>query len=281
MGPAHDAPAPALSAISRLPVFAVVLCSSSAPSASFRSAIRLGENVKQAEGQPNNDEIETDGPGIAVPIRYHDVKGEVLTFPERKPYATHLVLAVVKTAGADVLVQFTEKRSCCPYEPRRGALFLLFGLLYVGLAEWALYVHLFTWLCPNAVEFANKPWGEKIKDPRGLFDLAFQAFVDNFIQYTFMYFPAFYMLKEIVQGANDQRKFIVNGIRNYCANFKDDNLAVWSFWLPVDIVVFSCPMWLRLPVNHFFGLLWVMILSYKHGAEKVADSSSPTAAAAT
>ena len=49
--------------------------------------------------------------------------------------------------------------------------------------------------------FANAPLREKLKDRQGLINLTKQVAFDNFIHYTFIYFPVFYVLKEAIQVA--------------------------------------------------------------------------------
>ena len=63
-----------------------------------------------------------------------------------------------------------------------------------------------TWLpqrlFPGMAKFANAPLRAKLKDRQGIINLVKQVAFDNFIHYTFIYFPVFYVLKEAIQVAS-------------------------------------------------------------------------------
>ena len=46
------------------------------------------------------------------------------------------------------------------------------------------------------------------------------------------------------------------GLGLYKDNFVTDNKAMLSVWLPADIIVFSVPLYLRLPIRHVVSLGW-------------------------
>merc|ERR1712060_893974 len=85
---------------------------------------------------------------------------------------------------------------------KRTGVFTLFGFAYLGIAQWFIYVTVFTRLCPNAIRFSNATWAEKLKDRTGQIDCVKQTCLDNFAHYTFIYFPVFYTFKELIQGEN-------------------------------------------------------------------------------
>jgi len=101
------------------------------------------------------------------------------------------------------------------------------------------------------------PW----KDWAGWGGVAAQTALDNFVHYTFIYFPVFYIFKEFVQGAGNP----IDALNKYKNNAWDDNKAIWALWIPCDMVIYSAPVWMRLPMNHLISLGWTMILSFMRG----------------
>eukprot|EP00913_Durusdinium_trenchii_P032266 g30211.t1 len=128
------------------------------------------------------------------PPRYEGLWGAIVTFPRRRPFATNVIVATVKTSVADLIVQKAEGKKEIDWQ-RNGA-FTAFGFAYLGIIQWFIYVSLFTRLCPHAIRFSNLPWAEKLKDRAGQIDLVKQTCLDNFVHYTFCYFPVFYVIKE-------------------------------------------------------------------------------------
>lgn len=125
-------------------------------------------------------------------------KGGLLQFPKEHPFATNIIIATIKTSLCDILVQkYVEKKEDVDW--RRVSVFTAFGCLYLGFFQWAIYVTLFGRLFPGMAKFANMPFKEKIKDTRGMLNVVGQTAFDNFIHYTFIYFPVFYVFKESIQ----------------------------------------------------------------------------------
>lgn len=207
--------------------------------------------------------------GISHDIQYSGLFQQLATFPKRRPYAFNIMVATFKTALADYLVQmFIEKKE--KFDMKRNAVFVAFGCLYLGMFQWFVYVTCFAKLCPNAIKFANMSWKDKMAFKAGKIDLAKQVFLDNFVHYTFVYFPVFYVLKESIQGEGMNRsgtEIISTGFKKYLTNFWPDNIGIWSLWVPGDIIIYAVPIWMRLPMNHGLSLLWTMILSFFRGDE--------------
>eukprot|EP00931_Biecheleriopsis_adriatica_P006420 TRINITY_DN107826_c0_g1_i1.p1 TRINITY_DN107826_c0_g1~~TRINITY_DN107826_c0_g1_i1.p1 ORF type:complete len:280 (-),score=44.69 TRINITY_DN107826_c0_g1_i1:35-802(-) len=213
------------------------------------------------------------GDGISHDIQYEGLWGAITTFPKRKPFATNVIVATVKTSVADLIVQKAEGKSEIDWQ-RNGA-FTLFGFAYLGIAQWFIYVTMFAKLCPNAVRFSNLTWAEKLKDRAGQIDLIKQVCLDNFVHYTFVYYPVFYVIKEFINSsvlATDSEKpadnMISRALNKYRGNCVQDNLYMWSLWVPGDLIVYAVPIWMRLPLNHAISLAWTMILSNLRGSEK-------------
>ena len=145
---------------------------------------------------------------------------------------------------------------------------MAFGFAYLGAFQWFIYVSVFSKLCPNAIRFANLPWAEKLKDKAGIRDLFKQTALDNFVHYTFIYFPIFYCFKEMIQSTDAKAsptELVSSALSKYWNNIVVDNLAMWSLWVPGDLLVYAIPIWMRLPLNHGISIVWTMILSYMRG----------------
>jgi hypothetical protein len=213
---------------------------------------------------------------IARNITYHNLGEQIFTFPERRPREFNIMLATFKTWVADLIVQLGEQRrvGAKGFDWWRSVAFALFGLLYIGLMQWVLYVTILTSLFPDAMMFANAPWSVKLADTVGQLDMAGQILVDNMIFNVFIYFPAFYLLKAIVQGTD--ASFIERarqGLGKYWKNCVSDNMFSLAIWLPADLFIFAAPMYLRMPLEHSVSFGWTMFISATRGAvESKAES---------
>jgi len=218
------------------------------------------------------------GDGISVDVTYTTLWGRIATFPKRRPYATNIIVATVKTSLADIVVQLAEGKDEIDWS--RNAVFVAFGFAYLGAFQWFIYVSVFSKLCPNAIRFANLPWAEKLKDKAGIRDLFKQTALDNFVHYTFIYFPIFYCFKEMIQSTDttfSPTQIVSSALSKYWNNIVVDNLAMWSLWVPGDLLVYAVPIWMRLPLNHGISFVWTMILSYMRGGAQKKEETEKTA----
>jgi len=170
-----------------------------------------------------------------------------------------------KTSASDLIVQvFVERREEIDW--KRNAAFASFGFGYLGIIQYSLYVPVFGRLFPRAEAFAAKPLREKAVDFKGQAALAAQVFLDQAVHHPFMYFPAFYMTKELVcMGAEASPSRVYE---TWSTNFWPDLWALWKLWVPATAMNFAfSPMWLRIPVVASTSLIWTMILSSMRGAE--------------
>jgi len=242
----------------------------SRPARSAEAKPAEAKPAKPAESKPAEGKA-AESDGISQEIAYTTVWGQIASFPKRRPYATNIMVATVKTSLADMLVQGMEGKDQIDYS--RNAVFTAFGCFYLGAVQWFVYVTLFSRACPNAIRFANMPWAEKLKFRAGQIDLVKQTVLDNFVHYTFLYFPVFYTFKEFIQGkrADGQTRspleIFQSAIGKYKKNFMADNMAIWALWIPMDLIIYAIPIWMRLPVNHLVSLAWTMILSKMRGSE--------------
>lgn len=98
----------------------------------------------------------------------------------------------------------------------------------------------------------------------------------SFVHYTFIYFPIFYIFKETIQGEPNQNGAALceTALGKYRHNFVEDNLKMWSLWIPGDIIVYAVPLWMRLPLNHGFSFVWTCYLSFLRGGPSSEDEAA-------
>ena len=93
-----------------------------------------------------------------------------------------------------------------------------------------------------------------------------QVCFDVFVHLPFMYFPTFYAVKEFVQGTSwSPVDWVRDGCTKYYHNFSKDFRAMFQLWAPADVVLFSLPMWLRMPGRHVVSFGWTAYLSFLRG----------------
>jgi len=199
--------------------------------------------------------------------------GPIMNFARTQPYKFNIVVATLKTAACDLLVQkFIERKEEISW--KRNAVFAAFGCVYLGGLQWFMYVDVFKRLWPGMATFANQSLREKLANPAGLRALCGQVAFDNFVHYPFIYFPFFYVFKETIQGDSVNVETVVPvGLSKYAKNAREDNLSMWALWVPGDLIVYAVPLWMRLPLNHGFSFVWTCYLSFLRGDE--ATDGSP------
>ena len=63
----------------------------------------------------------------------------------------------------------------------------------------------------------------------------------------------------------DPTVWVGNGLEKYQANFAKDEFDLIRVWLPADLICFSVPLYLRLPVRHVVSFVWTAYLSFARG----------------
>lgn len=174
-------------------------------------------------------------------------------------------IATAKTAAADLLAQVVIAQT--PLDSvdwERSLLFCAFGALYLGLFQYAYQVNVFKRLF-DVDKFTSQSWEDKFKDGPGLRALAAQTALDLCVL-TFIYLPTFYIFKAgVFSGSPDPSVWTTTGIDNYQMNFAKDEFDLIRVWLPADLVCFSVPLYLRLPVRHVVSFVWTAYLSFSRG----------------
>jgi hypothetical protein len=186
-------------------------------------------------------------------------------FARQQPFANNLLIATAKTAAADLIAQAVI--AGVPLDSidwQRNALFALFGALYLGGFQYLYQVQVFKRLF-DVDRFTSQPWADKLKDGPGLRALGAQTALDLTVL-TLVYLPTFYVFKAgVFSGVADPSVWVGTGLANYQANFGKDELDLLRVWLPADLVCFSVPLYLRLPVRHVVSFVWTAYLSFARG----------------
>lgn len=186
-------------------------------------------------------------------------------FAKKYPFVNNIAIATMKTAAADLLAQVVIAHT--PIDDidwQRAFLFCAFGAIYLGGFQYAYQVNVFKKLF-DVDKFTNLSWEEKIKDEEGLKGLAAQTVLDLTVL-TFIYLPTFYIFKAgVFSGGVDPSVWWSQGIESYTHNFQKDEMDLIRVWAPADLVCFSVPLYLRLPVRHVVSFVWTAYLSFARG----------------
>jgi len=134
----------------------------------------------------------------------------------------------------------------------------------LGGVQYTLYVPIFSRVFPHTVAFSKLPWRSKFKDLKGGLGAAAQVCIDQFLYHPFMYFPAFYTIKELV--TKDYPDVYNAVFVEYAGNMREDVTALWKIWLPTTCIsFFFLPLWLRIPWSACTSLVWTIVLSGMRG----------------
>jgi len=192
----------------------------------------------------------------------------IAAFPVKFPFANNIIVATVKTAAADLMAQMVvEGKGVSEVDWTRNAVFVVFGAVYLGGFQWFVQVAIFRRIFGNIDKFANASIAEKLKDTAGQINLVKQVVVDALGHLVFIYLPCFYIVKESVQGKDgiNPVAWVQNGVNKFWTNFWTDAPVLVKVWVPADILCFSIPMYLRMPVRHLISFAWTAYLSFLRG----------------
>ena len=286
MGGRHKSPIDSLKVLSVLPMSAakrivllvtLVGCSSAfspavrQPSAhAFRTSekVSLIRLASTKEDRARTTVIETpasDATGVdqlSIPENAGFSYGE---FAKTYPFANNILIATTKTAAADLLAQTVIAQTpLTEIDLQRSLLFCLFGAIYLGGFQYLYQVQIFKKLF-DIDKFTSQPWADKLKDGPGLQALAAQTALDLSVL-TLIYLPTFYIFKaSVFSGSPDPSLWVSSGLESYTSNFAKDEFDLIRVWLPADLVCFSVPLYLRLPVRHVVSFVWTAYLSFARG----------------
>lgn len=190
---------------------------------------------------------------------------DYVQFAKSYPFVNNLIIATAKTAAADLLAQTVIGGTpLLEIDLQRSLLFCLFGASYLGAFQYMYQVNFFKRLF-DVDKFTSQTWPEKLRDGPGLRALAAQTALDLTVL-TFVYLPTFYVFKaSVFSGTLDPGLWAQTGLENFQSNFAKDEFDLIRVWLPADLVCFSVPLYLRLPVRHVVSFVWTAYLSFARG----------------
>ncbi|GFH51527.1 hypothetical protein CTEN210_08003 [Chaetoceros tenuissimus] len=224
----------------------------SKPLAGFQQSLdqQASTTIKLNQSSSTNEE--------AVSFSYGD-------FAKKYPFANNIAIATTKTAAADLLAQVVIAQTpVSEIDWQRSLLFCAFGAIYLGGFQYLYQVNVFKKLF-DVDKFTTQSWSEKAKDIDGLKGLAGQTVLDLTVL-TLIYLPTFYIFKAgVFSGSMDPSVWTSTGLENYQSNFAKDEFDLLRVWFPADIVCFSVPLYLRLPVRHVVSFVWTAYLSFARG----------------
>jgi len=213
---------------------------------------------------------------VAQQVECKTLLQRLTSFPRRRPFLFQFYLNSAVNFGADFNTQVTaEGRRPFSEDANRKldwhrlCTFMCFGAVQACTA-WAVYVRMFKALFPGAIRFSNKSWAEKLKDRQGQIDVLKQTAGDLFFYTPFIFFPNFYLFKTMIQGGawDDLSSLLKATWDRYKQTVVTDNVVTGCIYLPLDIVVFAVPAWMRLPTTIGLNYFFIMLLSFFRGAER-------------
>ncbi len=221
------------------------------PSSTGATAAATGEPTLDKAA---NDETPTESPSFSY--------GE---FAKQYPFINNVAIATTKTGAADFIAQTVIGGTpIYQLDIERSILFMTFGAVYSGGFQWLYQVNIFKKLF-DIEKFTNLSIKEKLEDKEGLKQLMFQTALDLTVL-TLAYLPAFYIFKAgVFSGSVDPNIWMSTGLNDYMTNFAKDEADLLKVWFPADLVCFSVPLYLRLPVRHSVSFLWTAYLSFARG----------------
>ena len=210
--------------------------------------------------------------GAAAPLVKEETQSETEEsgfnygdFAKKYPFSNNVAIASTKTAAADLIAQVVIAHTpIANIDYERSLLFFTFGAVYSGAFQYFYQVNIFKKLF-DVDAFTSQPWVDKLKDEEGLKALAAQTALD-LVVLTLIYLPTFYIFKAgLASGSMDPSVWASSGIDTYTTNFAKDEFDLIRVWLPADLVCFSVPLYLRLPVRHVVSFGWTAYLSFARG----------------
>ncbi|CAE7565539.1 unnamed protein product [Symbiodinium sp. KB8] len=156
---------------------------------------------------------------------------------------------------------FVQKQHGAPIDTCRLQGFFVLGVVQ-GVTSWLVYVSLFTRCFPLATRLVNLPLKDKFKDWPGLRQLCLQIAFDLAVYVPFVHFPVFYIAQGAVHGEDAS-----SSLSRWRSNLLEDAAGGAAFWLPMDVLCFTVPMWLRMPIGYFTTFWYAALLSVFRGSE--------------
>eukprot|EP00984_Skeletonema_dohrnii_P005733 scaffold2026_cov117-Skeletonema_dohrnii-CCMP3373.AAC.6 len=172
-------------------------------------------------------------------------------FAQTYPNVNNIGIATIKTASADLLAQVAIAHTpVSDLDWERAFLFCAFGAVYLGAFQYWYQVNIFKKVF-DVDKFTSQSWGDKLKDTEGLKSLFAQTALD--------------LTAGVFSGSPDPSVWLSSGLDSYTTNFSKDEFDLVRVWAPADLICFSVPLYLRLPVRHVVSFVWTAYLSFARG----------------
>ncbi|CAB9519844.1 Mpv17 / PMP22 family [Seminavis robusta] len=186
---------------------------------------------------------------------------DYVSFAHEHPLYNNMMIASGKAAIADMFAQVViGQTGLDALDWQRTLLFCLFGALYQGGFQYLYQVNIFKKLF-DVEKFTSQTWEEKLQDKEGLISLAAQVALDLTIMSS-IYLPTYYTFKaSIFSGTLDPSAWFQDGMITYGSHFCRDEADLLRIWLPADLLCFSVPLILRLPLRQVVSLFYTAYLS--------------------
>jgi hypothetical protein len=101
------------------------------------------------------------------------------------------------------------------------------------------------------------------KDTEGMKSLLAQTALDlTVLTFTCQHFMS---KAGVFSGSADPTVWLSTGLDNYNTNFAKDDFDLVRVWAPADLVCFSVPLYLRVPLRYIVSFVWTAYLSFARG----------------
>ena len=172
--------------------------------------------------------------------------------------ANGIIIGAFKTAAADLMAQVSDSES--DFDLKRNLLFFAFGGAYLGAFQYWYQVNIFKRIFTATERFTSQSLEKKLKDTEGLVQLAMQIAL-NLTILSCVYLPTFYLFKAVFFGDCGLASCFGDSWGTYRENFDNDLPALLKCWGPADLVCFSVPLYLRIPIRHVVSFCWTIYFS--------------------
>ena len=168
------------------------------------------------------------------------------------PLQTTAAAATLRGAVGDLAAQKLELARSgdgdASLDRRRLVLYTSFTNLVAAVYDRPIYTGLFPRWFPSVVD-GRRAWG----------NVARAALVDNLVCSPLLYFPLFYVFKDVVV---ERSRGLGGALRHYARELPAQLPVCWSFWIPLTATSQAfVPVHLRIPYISLAACAWVGILS--------------------
>lgn len=220
------------------------------------SADDTGENAF------NTKEISNNGRIFDPVVQKGSVNSGLL---KKYPFETNLIISSSMKSTADLIAQiFVAGTPLDLIDWRRNFLFFVFGFVYNGFFRYFYAVKIFDRIF-DVDKFTSQSWAQKLRDWPGIRAMCVQTALDQIFS-VIVFLPTFYVLNSIIfSGSTEPLFWMRDGLSNCAENLAKDASDIVKIWVPVDLVIFSVPLYLRLHLTSFFGFMFAIYFSAVRG----------------